>query len=267
MFLKQLLKMWSELNKNKMELSTRVLNLRMEQFIGDNTITEGIELEQEQDFETEEGDNIILDGTEIATPPPRFIYHTVKVIRNATDTANIYEIDGVAQPTLVFTEGDTHYFDLSHSSLYNADQTKAHIFRLSTTSGGTHGSGSEYTTGVTKSASYILTGQTGAFLQIVVASGTAPDPLFYYCTNHSGMGGRIETREVVSFVRDENSNLRLNGSDGTIFGIQLEDFLGFIMEERQSLEPHIILEDNQLSGNFSILLEDDNQLLKEEMIQ
>ena len=37
--------------------------------IGDNTITEGIELEQEQDFETEEGDNIILDGTEIATPP------------------------------------------------------------------------------------------------------------------------------------------------------------------------------------------------------
>ena len=51
-------------------------------------------------------------------------------------------------------------------------------FRLSTTSDGTHGSGSEYTTGVTKSASYIETGTTGAFLQIVVASGTAPIHFF-----------------------------------------------------------------------------------------
>ena len=76
--------------------------------------------------------------------------------------------------------------------------------------------GQEYTTRVTKSASYIETGTTGAFLQIIVASGTAPDPLFYYCKNHSGMGGRIETREVVSFVRDENSNLLLDGSATTI---------------------------------------------------
>ena len=118
----------------------------------------------------------------------------------------------MVQPTLLFTEGDTHYFDLSDSSLYNAVTTNAHIFQLSTTSDGTHGSGTEYTTGVTKSASYIEVGTTGAFLQIVVASGTAPNPLFYYCKNHSGMGGRIETREVVSFVRDENSNLLLDGS-------------------------------------------------------
>ena len=82
-------------------------------------------------------------------------------------------------------------------SLYNAVTNKITYIQLSLTSGGTHGSGTEYTTGVTKSASYIETGTTGAFLQIVVASGTAPDPLFYYCKNHSGMGGRIETREVV----------------------------------------------------------------------
>ena len=107
---------------------------------------------------------------------------------------------------------------MSHSSLYNAVTSKSHIFQLSLTPGGTHGSGTEYTTGVTKSASYIETGTTGAFLQIVVASGTAPDPLFYYCKNHSGMGGRIETREVVTFVRDENSNLFLDGSATTIFG-------------------------------------------------
>ena len=40
------------------------------------------------------------------------------------------------------------------------------------------------------------------------------------------MGGRIETREVVSFVKDENSNLLLDGSATTIFNIQLEDSLG-----------------------------------------
>ena len=93
-------------------------------------------------------------------------------------------------------------------------QDKSHVFQLSTTSDGTHGSGTEYTTGVTKSASYIETGTTGAFLQIVVASGTAPNPLFY--CKKLGMGGRIETREVVTFVRDENSNLLLDGSAVTI---------------------------------------------------
>ena len=198
----------------------------MEMLLVMRTIVEGIQLEDEQEVETQEDDNIVLDGTEVVTPSARFIRHTVKVIRNAADTANIYQIDGVAQPTLVFTEGDTHYFDLSDSSLYNAVTSKSHIFQLSLTSDGTHGSGTEYTTGVTKSASYIETGTTGAFLQIVVASGTAPDPLFYYCKNHSGMGGRIETREVVSFVKDENSNLLLDGSATTIFNIQLEDSLG-----------------------------------------
>ena len=234
--------------------------------LDDNTIVEGIQLEDEQDIETEEDDNIVLEGTEVITPDARFIRHVVKVVRNTAGN-NVYQIDGVEQPTLVFTEGDTHYFDLSDSSLYNAVASNSHIFQLSQTSGGTHGSGTEYTTGVTKSASYIDTGTTGAFLQIVVASGTAPDPLFYYCKNHSGMGGRIETREVVSFVRDANSNLLLDASASTIFNIQLEDSLdnGFIREEATvTRAAHIILEDELNStGNFSILLEDGEQLLKE----
>ena len=234
--------------------------------LDDNTIVEGIQLEDEQDIETEEDDNIVLEGTEVVTPAVRFIQHVVKVIRN-TEGNNVYQIDGVEQPTLVFTEGDTHYFDLSHSSLYNAVTVNSHIFQLSTTSDGGHASGTEYTTGVTKSASYIDTGTTGAFLQIVVASGTAPNPLFYYCKNYSGMGGRIETREVVSFVRDANSNLLLDASASTIFNIQLEDSLdnGFIREEASvTRAAHIILEDELNStGNFSILLEDNNQLLKE----
>jgi len=60
--------------------------------------------------------------------------------------------------------------------------------RFSTTSDGTHGGGSEYTTGVTTSGT---PGNAGAYTQIIVASG-APT-LYYYCTNHSGMGGQANT--------------------------------------------------------------------------
>ena len=48
--------------------------------------------------------------------------------------------------------------------------------------------GSEYTTGVTTSGT---AGQAGAYVQITVAN-SAPT-LYYYCTNHSGMGGTANT--------------------------------------------------------------------------
>ena len=63
-----------------------------------------------------------------------------------------------------------------------------HPLKLSTTSDGTHNSGSEYTTGVTTNGT---PGSSGAYTQITVASG-APT-LYYYCTNHSGMGGQANT--------------------------------------------------------------------------
>ena len=40
------------------------------------------------------------------------------------------------------------------------------------------------------------------------------------------MGGRIETREVVSFVRDENSNLLLDASASTIFNLTVRGLFG-----------------------------------------
>ena len=116
---------------------------------------------------------------------------------------NVYQINGVQQPFLTLKEGDTYYFDLSDSSLYNADASNRHILRFSETSDGTHGGGVEYTTGVTKSESYIATGTTGAYIQIKVAVGT-PSPLYYYCTNHSGMGGEIQIIERVDVIQDEN---------------------------------------------------------------
>ena len=96
--------------------------------------------------------------------------------------SNKYYIDSSRQATLNLSEGSTYRFDQSDSS------NSGHPLRFSTTSDGTHGGGSEYTTGVTTNGT---PGSSGAYTQITVASG-APT-LYYYCTNHSGMGGTANT--------------------------------------------------------------------------
>lgn len=93
-----------------------------------------------------------------------------------------FYIDGVQQPTLNLKEGNTYKFDQSDST------NSSHPLRFSTTSNGTHGGGSQYTTGVTTNGT---AGSSGAYTQITVATG-APT-LYYYCTNHSGMGGTANT--------------------------------------------------------------------------
>ena len=90
--------------------------------------------------------------------------------------ANKYFINGEQQPTLELLEGNTYIFDWSGVT--------GHPFRFSTTSGGTHSGGTEYTTGVTVDTSNYKT-------TIVVAS-SAPT-LYYYCQYHSGMGGQANT--------------------------------------------------------------------------
>ena len=98
--------------------------------------------------------------------------------------ANRFHIMGAAQPTLELVEGNTYVFTYPSS----------HPFAFSTTSDGSHGGGSEYTTGVTRDSS-------ANTLTIVVATG-APT-LYYYCTSHSGMGGQANTPEAF------NNNLQV----------------------------------------------------------
>jgi len=107
---------------------------------------------------------------------------TVASGTNIYGSGNKYYINGSVSPTLTLNEGSTYWFDQSDSS------NSSHPLRFSTTANGTHNSGSQYTTGVTTTGT---PGSAGAYTKITVASG-APT-LYYYCTNHSGMGGQANT--------------------------------------------------------------------------
>jgi hypothetical protein len=107
---------------------------------------------------------------------------TVASGTNSYGYGNKFYLDGSVSPTINLSEGSTYKFDQSDSS------NSTHPLRFSTTANGTHGGGSEYTTGVTTNGT---PGSSGAYTQITVASG-APT-LYYYCTNHSGMGGTANT--------------------------------------------------------------------------
>ena len=102
---------------------------------------------------------------------------TVTVV--STGSGNKYFINGLQQETVNLAEGGTYKFDQSNNTNSN------HPLKFSTTSDGTHGGGSEYTTGVTYNGT---PGQAGAYTQITVAN-PAPQ-LYYYCQYHSGMGDK-----------------------------------------------------------------------------
>jgi hypothetical protein len=90
-----------------------------------------------------------------------------------------YYIDGVQQDTVMIGAGLTYKFDQSDNSNEN------HPLRFSSDSGNS----TPYTNGVTAVGT---PGNSGAYTQIDVQNG-APSTLYYYCTNHSGMGGQANT--------------------------------------------------------------------------
>ena len=202
---------------------------------------EGILLEDEQDFD--DGENIILEGTSVFTPAAQTFTIKVKAILNDDGISYSYTFNDEVQPPLVLFEGNTYYFDLSDSSLYAVVSTDNFELQFSETEDGINNSGVAYTTGVTNSIATIDVGETGAYVQIVVASA-APE-LFYYARNYADMTNPISTRTYETITIDEGSNLVLDGTDR---------FDAFVLQE---------------SGNFGnatdrIQLEDDSFVLSED---
>ena len=108
--------------------------------------------------------------------------YTVKVV---SDSGNKYRFDdfGTSAVTLDLQEGGTYTFDQSDSS------NSGHPLRFATAADAA--GGTEYTTGVTTTGT---PGSSGAQTVITVAA-SAPT-LYYYCTNHSGMGGQANTNST-----------------------------------------------------------------------
>ena len=122
--------------------------------------------------------------------------YTVTVV---DDSGNKYRFDGfgTSAVTLDLAEGGTYIFNYP----------SAHPLKFSTTSDGTHGGGSEYTTGVTHNSSTQVT---------IVVPASAPT-LYYYCSIHSGMGGAINTNTTLgssNFDGSIQSTVKVNATAG-----------------------------------------------------
>ena len=116
-----------------------------------------------------------------------------------TESGGNFLIDGEANATIKFNPGIIYRFDVSDSGI------ASHPFKLSTTSDGSHNSGSEYTTGKTTNGTQ---GSSGAYIQYTINAAT-PDNLYYYCSSHSGMGGKIG---VFGSTLEGGSGLTITGN-------------------------------------------------------
>ena len=132
---------------------------------------------------------LVLNAARTGTPEV-----THKVV---TASGGEYYIDGIQNKTLQLNIGTTYDFSFP----------TAHPFKFSTTSDGTHNSGTEYTTGVTSG-----TGQVR-----LVTSGSTPTTLYYYCSIHSGMGGKIEL-----YATNQKTTLNLTQKDNNWLVIENE---------------------------------------------
>jgi hypothetical protein len=160
-----------------------------------------------------------------------------------------YYIDDVIRKPLELHEHQTYIFDLSDSSLASG----AHPFSFST--GGTDGSGTPYSAGISTTGT---AGTTGAKKTFVVPVGTT-SPINYYCSIHGGMGSTMSiasTSELIvsgRVVASGNVEASTFKGDGTeLTGVALETDLASNVTRIATLETA-----NTVQGLLITVIEDD----------
>ena len=149
---------------------------------------------------------------------------TVATGTNKYGTGNKYYINGESNVVLYLQEGNTYIFDQSDSS------NETHQIAFSTTDNGAWATpaGTAYTTGVTSTGAPGNAGAKTTFNVAPVRTTGAP-LLFYYCTNHSGMGNTAQTIAPTSEETEFNPQIdeiieeafERTGTRGTRTGYQL----------------------------------------------
>ncbi len=124
----------------------------------------------------------ITDVAETVSQAPVELVVIVEAVTSGYSSSNKYSIDGEITPTITLARGKTYRFLQSDGSNNN------HPVRFSLTSNGTHNNGTTMTDGI----SYVgVPGSTGAYIQLQIPADSNLTSLYYFCSNHPGMGGAI----------------------------------------------------------------------------
>ena len=131
----------------------------------------------------------ITDVAETTSQAPVELVVIVQSVSSGYSSSNKYSVDGEIAPTITLARGKTYRFLQSDGSNSN------HPVRFSLTSNGTHNNGTTFSEGI----SYVgFPGSTGAYTQIQIPEDSNLTSLYYFCSNHSGMGGAISIGDMDS---------------------------------------------------------------------
>tara|TARA_R110001592_G_scaffold120363_3_gene324450 strand:- start:183 stop:1391 length:1209 start_codon:yes stop_codon:yes gene_type:complete len=168
------------------------------------TLTQGNSYEyrgvtQENRFNIKTNTNLYKVGNiSEQTPSSSTLSYTNRVSKidfnllNDGSGKNVFGIGSSIQPTIYLYTGNVYIFNYSSQGLISG----SHVLRLSTTNQGIHGGGSLKST------------ECAFFDGCFVFSPAIAQTLYYYCTNHSGMGSKI----IVSSSSVANSSTNYNFS-------------------------------------------------------